>query len=178
MKKIVILLYIFIILGSVFAEPLVLPDSYRLETQEDFDYYEEKIIDCINWYVTAPLDAEPEFRQNLKTFVLIWLTENPSIKINMNTDVLEPVLKDEDYQFNPEIVFSYLCGMAKYAILNTEEEYDPVEEQYSGILSALFMLQNNMTILYGSRGLETYLLLENTEELRNWIANALEKSEG
>ncbi len=177
MKKIIIILIIFISLSSIFAQTLVLPDSYTLETQEDFDSYEEKIIECINWYLAVPLDVEPEFRGYVKAFILIWLTENPAIHLSINQDVLLPVLKDEGYIYNDVIIFSYLSGMAAYIILNPELEHDPVDVQFAGVMASLILLERNMTILYGSRGLETYLLLENTEELRNWIANALSPGE-
>jgi hypothetical protein len=176
MKKLILLLFMVVIIIPGFSQ-LTLPDSYKLETKEDFDSYEEKIIDCINWYFTVPLDEEPEFRANLKAFVMIWLTENPSIKIIMDEDILTPIFNDSEYEHNTDITFAYLLGMASYILDNDQEDYTQADVQYAGVMSMLLLFQNNMEILCGSRGLEAYLILKDTNELRNWVENSLKGSE-
>lgn len=177
MKKLTFIFIILTILINPVFPDLTLPNSFKFETQEDFDQYEEKIIECINWFFAVPLSEEPEFRANLKAFVLIWLTENPKITLVINEDILGPVLKDEGYENNPDLVFSYLIGMALYVLEEKKEIFDPVEVQYAGIMSMLLLFQKNKEILYGSKGLEAYLILHDSKELHNWIENTLKESE-
>jgi hypothetical protein len=37
----------------------------------------------------------------------------------------------------------------------------------------LSLFQNNMKILYGSKGMEAYLILHDSKELHNWVENTM-----
>ena len=70
-----------LLVSSLSAQELLVPEKYSLEKASDYAEYEEHLMACATWLETAPVKGEKKKRKAVDSFVMQWLTGSPSVTI-------------------------------------------------------------------------------------------------
>jgi len=65
MKKIVLIVSLFLISSQSFSQIFVVPNDYKLEKKEDYAKYEKDVIEGINWLLRTPVNNEEVRKKEL-----------------------------------------------------------------------------------------------------------------
>jgi hypothetical protein len=87
--KLVLSLFLLII-GAVshsFAQESDLLDALPT-TKEEFIQSEKKVLATINWLENTPLDQDEKKHQEQYAFLTAWITNSPTVTIELNANVL------------------------------------------------------------------------------------------
>lgn len=57
-------------------------------TNEEFIESEEQVLATINWLETTPFDEQEDKREKQKALLFAWLTNSPTVTLELNADVL------------------------------------------------------------------------------------------
>ena len=95
------------------------PDEVSWRTVKDYKDSEPLVKRSLDWLCSHGMNECGAHRESLNSYVLLWLSESPYLKVHMNTAVL-PFLDDDS-----DLVFIMLHSMALYQLRHPKEN-DPM----------------------------------------------------
>src|SRR4051794_23292008 len=81
-------------------------------TKEEFVRSEKKVLATIDWLEVTPFDKEEEKRLQQKAFLVGWITNSPTVTLEINADVLTFTKK------NPDLMITFMGGWTRYCLQN------------------------------------------------------------
>ena len=154
--------------SSLPAQPPDVPNIDSLTTAEDFKYYEDKILLCIEWLRSTPLNEFPQLRIRIGEFVRYWTEETPTLTLVRKGKIAYPILVETKYRYTPDIYMAYYTGMLEHLILYPEDD-DQYNIQASGVENVLYLYYYNKELLKDSEAIKLFLKLSEEGKLEKWI---------
>jgi len=136
-------------------------------TKEEFIKSEPAIISVADWLENTPLNLETDKRKYLNTLLLTWLTNSPTITIEIDSKIT-PLSKK-----NPDLLPVFMAGWTKYSLQNAYSK-DPVKCNLAGIKSVLRVYKMGEGVKK-DKDIDKLAELDAKNELESWIAAKLEK---
>jgi hypothetical protein len=134
-------------------------------TREEFISSEKNVISTINWLEDTPLDQEPEKRKNQYAFLVAWVTNSPTVTIELSSKILTFTKK------NSELMIMYMGGWTKYALENNYST-DLIKSNIAGIKSAIKVYRKGVGIKK-DKAMEKIIELDEKGELEKWVTEQL-----
>ena len=94
------------------AQDFIVPENIDLKTKEDFVKTEKDVINASKWLELTPIGKEMGKRSKINAFVLMWVTNSPTVSIEMNKLCAD--LSDR----NPDLVAVFLASYCRYVLEN------------------------------------------------------------
>ncbi|MBN1181832.1 MAG: hypothetical protein JXB49_06065 [Bacteroidales bacterium] len=164
------LILIFCILTTqvCIAQPPDVPNIDSLKTDEDYIYFEEKLLLCIEWLRMNPLDKDYELRIRTGAFIRYWTTTTPTLTLTINRKVAAPILQETEFRYTADVYMAYYTGMLEYQLNNPDEDNQYII-QSKGVENVLQLYYYNKELLKDCRAIQEFLRLSETNELKDWI---------
>ena len=166
LKKITAFLFVVFMLTMThksFAQDLL---SELPETKEQFIASEKNVLATIEWLETTPFDKDQEKRTVQKALLVAWLTNSPTVTLEVNASVLTFTKK------NPDLMITFMGGWTRYALKNNYST-DNVQGSLAGIKSAIKVYKN--LSLEKDKQMEKLIELDTKGELEAWVKNQMSK---
>jgi hypothetical protein len=135
-------------------------------TKEEFIASEKKVLATIDWLEVTPFDNEQEKRLQQKAFLVGWITNSPTVSLEINADVLTFTKK------NPDLIITFMGGWTRYCLQNNYSK-DMVQGSLAGIRSSIKVYKN--LSLKKDKEMEKLIELDNKGELENWVKSKVNK---
>jgi hypothetical protein len=165
-KKIISLLFIGVVFASTqknYGQELL---SQIPTSKEEFVATEKKVIATIEWLEATPFDKEEDKRAIQKSLLVAWITNSPTVTLEINADILTFTKK------NPDLLLTFMGGWTKFSLQNNYSN-DNLQGSLAGIKSAIKVYKN--LLLKKDKEMEKLIELENKGELENWIKEKIRK---
>ena len=94
------------------AQDLIVPENKELKTKEDFVKTEKNIINASKWLEVTPIGKETGKRTRINAFVLMWVTNSPTVTIEINKLCTD--LSDK----NSDLIAVFLASYCRYVLEN------------------------------------------------------------
>ncbi len=166
MKKIISIsfLLLFLITSSLCLTQNLL--SELPTTNEEFIESEEQVLATINWLETTPFDEQEDKREKQKALLFAWLTNSPTVTLELNADILTFTKK------NPDLIIIFMGGWAKYSLENNYSK-DNTQGSLAGLKSVIKVYKN--LSLKKDKEVEKLIELDTNGELENWVKEIMTK---
>src|SRR5688572_22517769 len=129
-NKIALALFlIFVTNATLLAQTSPLLDKVP-STKEEFVASEKKVISTINWLEDTPLDQDTEKRKSQYALLMGWLTNSPTVTIELDALVVSFTEKNSD------LLMIFMGGWTKFCLENNYSN-DKVKGNVAGIKSAI-----------------------------------------
>lgn len=135
-------------------------------TKEEFVASEKKVLATINWLETTPFDKEQDKRTRQKALLLAWITNSPTVTLEVNADVLTFTKK------NPDLLIIFMGGWTRFCLQNNYST-DNVQGTIAGIKSAIKVYKN--LSLKKDKEMDKLIELDDKGELENWVKSKMTK---
>ena len=135
-------------------------------TKEEFVVSEKKILATIDWLENTPFDKEENKRATQKTILVAWITNSPTVTLEINAGVLTFTKK------NPDLMIMFMGGWTRYCLQNNYST-DMINGSLAGIKSAIKVYKN--LSLKKDKEMDKLIELDDKGELENWVKSKLEK---
>lgn len=152
---------------TIVAQP-DLPSEYTLELAEDYEQYEETVIQSLKWLLKTPVEESVNLRAKHNAFVLIWLSGSPSINIDIDSKAMPFMEKHED------LFYTFLHGMALYALKHQDKKTDSLKNHTAGIKAVATMVEQSHAIKIDS-SLRKLMKAYRKKELKDYTAKLLKE---
>lgn len=136
-------------------------------TKDEFIKSEKVVINTINWLENNPRNENEEQRKLLMANLIAWLTNSPTVTIELNSKTIPFSKKNED------LLIIFMGGWTKYSLQNNYSK-DQVKGTYAGIKSAIRVYQMGNGIKKDKQ-MEKLIELDSKNELEKWIIEQLSK---
>jgi hypothetical protein len=134
-------------------------------TKEDFIASEKKVIATIDWIEATPFDKEEEKRTKQKALLIAWITNSPTVTVEINSRMLT------FHKKNADLLVIFMGGWTKYCLQNNYSK-DIVQSSLAGIRSAIKVYKN--LSLKKDKNMEKLIGLEDKGDLEKWVTEKLE----
>ena len=94
------------------AQDFIVPENIELKTKEDFVKTEKDVINASKWLELTPIGKEMGKRSRVNAFVLMWVTNSPTVSIVINRLCTD--LSDK----NPDLIAVFLASYCRYVLEN------------------------------------------------------------
>ena len=94
------------------AQDFIVPDKMEFKTKEDFVKTEKDIINASKWLELTPLGKEMDKRTRINAFVLMWVTNSPTVDIGINKLCTD--LSDK----NSHLIAVFLASYCRFVLEN------------------------------------------------------------
>jgi hypothetical protein len=159
-------LIMFFIAATSFSQDNALLDSIPT-TKEGFIKTEPAVINTINWLENTPINKETDKRKQLYSKFLAWLTNSPTVTVDVDAKTA-PFTKK-----NPDLLFIFMGGWTKYTLQNNYSK-DAVKCNVAGIKSSIKVYQMGNG-LKKDKEMEKIIEIDSKNELDAWVASQLEQ---
>ena len=132
-------------------------------TKEEFVASEKNLISIINWLENTPLNQQPDLRKNNYAYLVAWLTNSPTVSIEINSEIITFTEKNSD------LLIIFMGGWAKYTLENNYST-DVVKGTLAGIRSAIKVYNKNIGIKK-DKEMDKLIALDTKGELEKWISD-------
>jgi len=136
------------------------------KTEEEFVASEKKVLATIDWLETTPFDTEKDKRKKQNALLIAWLTNSPTVTLEINAGVLTFTEK------NSELMITFMGGWTRYCLQNNYSK-DAVQGSLAGIRSAIKVYKNQS--LKKDKELEKLIDLDKKGELESWVREKMQK---
>jgi hypothetical protein len=136
-------------------------------TKEGFINSEPALINTIDWLENTPLNQETEKRKLLNATFLSWLTNSPTVTIEVNSKIT-PLSKK-----NPDLLIIFMGGWTKYSLQNNYSN-DALKCNLAGLRSVIKVYQMGNGIKK-DKDIDKLVELDSKNELESWVSTQLEK---
>ncbi len=136
-------------------------------TKEEFISTEKRVIATVNWLENTPLDLDADKRQKQNALLIGWLTNSPTVTLEINASVLTFTKK------NTQMIVLFMGGWAKYSLENNYST-DAVKCNMAGIRSAMNVYKKGVAIKK-DKEMEKLIALDEKGELEKWVVEKLAK---
>jgi hypothetical protein len=166
LKKITSL--VFVVLLSITAKQAVAQELLNAlpSTKEEFVASEKKVLSTIDWLESTPFDKEEDKRLEQKALLVGWITNSPTVTLEINADVLTFTKK------NPDLIVTFMGGWTRYCLQNNYST-DMIQGSLAGIKSAIKVYKN--LSLKKDKEMEKLIELDDKGELENWVKSKVSK---
>lgn len=134
-------------------------------TKEEFIESESSVIATVNWLEKTPLNEQESFHQNQYALLLMWITNSPTVTIEINANTLTFIKK------NADLFLIFMAGWTKYTLQNNYSK-DVVLGNLAGIRSAIKVYQ--LGGVKKDKNLLKLVELDANGELENWVKTQLQ----
>jgi len=161
-----LLMSILLISGvNTFAQNQELLDGLPA-TKEEFIASEKKVLATINWLENTPINQEPEKRKLQNANLVAWITNSPTVTLEINADVLTFTKK------NAELLIIFMGGWTRYSLQNNYSS-DAVMGSIAGIKSAIKVYKAGQ--LEKDKEMQKLIDMDEKGELETWVKKKLKK---
>ncbi|MBR9919742.1 MAG: hypothetical protein GYB31_02820 [Bacteroidetes bacterium] len=161
MKTLLLAFCLFFSLNQVFAQQFEVPSDYKLETAEDFAFYERQVIACVDFLNNTSPKEQQEKRQEASAFLLQWLMGAPNVTVELNEHFITFA------ESSPELLSIYLGGWTRHALLTGEKT------NFAGNLAGLEAVINYYNryraLLNKDRNVEKFIKMQEKGKLADYI---------
>ena len=161
MKRVFLFTVAIVFANGVFSQNFEVPKDYKLEKKEDYVLYEQDVINCVNWLMNTPLDANASKRKKANSFLLEWVTGCSYVHLEINTNIVS-------FPSSPDLLLIFLGGWAKYS-LESKDFDDKIAGTIAGIESVISFYSKNKKSLPKEKNVEKYIKMKNNGTLKEYI---------
>ena len=136
------------------------------QTKEQFIASEKNVLATIQWLEATPAKTEEEKRKEQYARLLAWITNSPTVTIEVNEKVLPFTRK------NSELLFMFMAGWIRYSLQNNYSK-DQVQGTLAGIRCAAKVYKAGE--LKKDKEMQKLIDLDAKGELENWVKEKLAK---
>jgi hypothetical protein len=136
------------------------------ETKEQFISSEKNVLATIDWMENTPIDQEKDKHKEQYALLLGWLTNTPTITLEINANILIFTKK------NSELLMFFMAGWTKYSLENNYSN-DVLQGNLAGIRSAINIY--NEGGLKKDKKMQKLVELDEKGELEKWVSEELKK---
>jgi len=169
MKKLILItLYLFPFSFSS-AQSTDIQHDYDFKVNNDYENYDNTIVDIADWMISTPIPEEEEQRKKYQTFLMNWAAGHPKVKIILNewTNVSE--IGDK----NPVLMIIFIASWAKESV-ETGNYNDLSPLHIASIIAVTDFYLDNRDYLKKDRCIEKYIRLNKKGKLGSWIRKRIE----
>jgi hypothetical protein len=166
MKRIILILILSASITGLFSQNFEVPKKFEARDPKDYAKYEKDIIQCVDWFMSAPINEQPVKRKDAYAFFMKWLTGTPGFTIEINTEIAP------FSQPNPDLLFIFMGGWTKYA-LETKDYKNKLNGNLKGIESVIDFYQKNRDNLKKDENVERYIKMKEAGTLEDYIKKNL-----
>ena len=135
-------------------------------TKEEFIASEKKVLATIDWLEVAPFEKEDDKRNKEKVVLLAWITNSPTVTLEINANVLTFNKK------NPDLMLTFMGGWTKFCLQNNYST-DNVKGSFAGIKSIIKVYKN--LSLKKDKEVEKLIVMDDKGELENWVKSKMKE---
>jgi hypothetical protein len=135
------------------------------KTKADYISSEPSVINTIDWLENSPVNQQVGKRKQLNAKLLAWLTNSPTVTIDLNEKTTPFVKK------NPELLFIFMGGWTKYSLQNAYSK-DSVKCNMAGIKSSVKVYQMGNGLLKDEQ-MEKIIVMDSNGLLEAWVRSQL-----
>jgi len=163
-KRILAIFIFAITTSNVFSQDTKFLDSIPT-TKDGFVATEPAVINTIDWLENTPIGQEPDKRKLLYSKFLAWLTNSPTVSIEINSKTAGFTKK------NPDLLFIFMGGWTRYTLQNSYSN-DAVKCNVAGIKSAIkvYQMGNGMK---KDKDMDKIIAMDSKNELEAWVNSQL-----
>jgi hypothetical protein len=149
---------------NVFAQDLLesLPGS-----KEEFIKSEPRVLNTINWLENTPMDQQEAKRQQQKALFVGWITNSPTVTIEVNSNILTFTKK------NAELLIIFMGGWTRYSLQNSYSQ-DIYQGTLAGVKAAIKVYKMDNGIKK-DKAMDKIITMDENGELEKWVKEQLEK---
>lgn len=136
------------------------------KTEQEFKATEPQVLATIAWLEKTPFDTEESKRKEQMMLLMGWVTNSPTVTIEINGDILTFTKK------HPALLLTFFGGWTKFCLEN-EYSTDAVKGTLNGLKRVIAVYKN--LGLKKDKEVEKLVALEEKGELENWVKSKLEK---
>lgn len=136
-------------------------------TKDEFIASEKKVISSINWLEDTPLDQEAEKRKAQYALFIAWLTNSPTVTVEVDSKILTFTKKNSD------LLIIFMGGWTKYCLENNYST-DNVKCNVAGLKSAIKVYKKDIGIKK-DKAMDKIIELDDKGELEKWVTEQLSK---
>ncbi len=163
MKKFSLILFVFGAFLS-FAQSELL--SELPSSPSEFKASEKNVIASIEWLENTPINEQRKTRDFQNAALLAWITNSPTVTIELNGDILNFIKK------NPDLLIIFMGGWTRYSLQNNYSK-DVVPGTLAGLRSVIKVYKTGL--LKKDKSLQMYVDLEEKGELETYVKGVLKK---
>ena len=166
MKPLILTLLLLTFSTGLFSQDFEVPANYKLESAGDFSFYEQDIINCVNWMTSTPLIEQGSLRTDASIFLVEWLKGNPFMTVKPKKEIVTFA------NSSPNLVLIFMGGWARYAI----EKHDfknKLAGNVAGIETVIDFYTLNRKDLGRDKNVEKYIKMRENETLIDFIQKNL-----
>ena len=165
-KPFLLFFLVFTVYSLSFAQTTELLDKLPV-TKDEFVASEKKVIATINWLEDTPLDQDEEKRKAQYALLVVWLTNSPTVTIEVNSRILTFTKKNSD------LLIIFMGGWTKYCLENNYSS-DLTKGNIAGIKSAIKVYKKGIS-LKKDKAMDKIIELDDKGELEKWVTEELSK---
>lgn len=135
-------------------------------TKEEFVASEKNVLATIDWLEITPFDKEEEKRMAQKALLVGWITNSPTVTLEINAGILTFTKK------NPDLMIIFMGGWTKFCLQNNYSQ-DNIQGSLAGVKDAIKVYKN--LSLKKDKEMEKLIELEDKGELENWVKSKMVK---
>ena len=160
MKKTLLIISMFLLVGQVFAQGYETPENYKFKKADDYKKSEKDIVSAIDWLSTSPVSEQKAERKKASAFFMTWLTGTPTVSIELNAEIIT-------FMDDADCLLMFMAGWTKYSIEKKSD--DKVKGTMAGIENVIAFYKKNKSALGKNKAVEKYIKLQNKGELAAFI---------
>jgi hypothetical protein len=164
-KKILVFAVFFFVATTIQAQEFEVPENYKLVKAEDYDVYEQDIVNATKWLIETPVNEQKAKRIEVQKFLFKWLEGSPKITMAVTQDIVT-------FMESPESFIIYLGGWASYCIENKDYKND-LQGNIRGIESVIAFYNANKKELGKIKAIERYKKLQKKGKLKSHLESKL-----
>jgi hypothetical protein len=157
------------------ADPLVVPTSVALETEEDLRAHQDEAVACMQWLLKTHPSAEPQTWTSAQDFALDWMEKAPFVDAKPTGSILDRIEDDTHFFYSMYMRTAYLSARTLYWLEHPDG--NPVDAEIAAIdgMRTLFEVFKSGDPRAKSRGLKKYEKLQKRGKLEAYLAKQLSK---
>ncbi|BES61100.1 hypothetical protein DCPSUM001_13440 [Dysgonomonas capnocytophagoides] len=132
----------------------------------DYQALEPQVKADIDWLSYTPLGVNQDVRDDKNSFVLMWMSGVPYMKMNLDERIVTFLAGE------PWLIMSYMTGWTKYFLENNYSQ-NQIQLSIAGVKNVINFYQRNKRHLQKNKEVESYIKLDKSGKLEEYIASVL-----
>ena len=151
----------------VIAQDFQIPET-QPTTKDEFVKSEKDFIAAAKWLETTALGKETATRKKVNAWVIVWITNSPTVTETMYAGIMKPFDK------NPDLLGVFMAGYARFVL---ENNYD--DDAFKGNLAGIKAVINCVNLggdIKKDKNLTKLLDADKEGKLEDWVKEAMASS--
>lgn len=165
MKTIKLILVSLLFTSIGLSQGITIPKQYSLNTESDFDKYENIAMQCAEFILTTPFNQQSTLRGEASKFLIEYVSKSNSVKVELNQNAT-PFISNEDLLTVYIASWFRSYGLQNHA--NNKEEFT-----LRAANETLDFYKANKNHINKVKGIKKYLKLQADGKLENHIKSNL-----